>query len=240
MADAYFAALCTCVAAICSSSGFQKVRPTALSLLTHHLQARIEEIGEAGKNLSEHARRTDPTLQDLLLALKKFNIDYTTLVSTPTSYSRIPEQKQVAPNLVPRPLSIGVRQPQPPSISSHLPTFPDPHTYLSTPAQCRPPPSYQEQRAKMAEQRRLGAESLVRYSARTGQLCPVFGTDSEDETLENLFFLAATPLPHPPYLSALLTRKYIAAGATSRARDVTTDTNPFLKAPKRIKLKLTL
>ena len=240
MTESYFAALCTCAAAICRASGFQKVRPNALSLLTHHLQARIEEIGEVGKSLSEHARRTDPTLQDVLLALKKFNIDYTTLVSAPIPYSHIPEQKQVPPTPVPRPLSIGLKQPQPLSISSHLPPFPDPHTYLSTPAQCRTPPSYQEQRAKMAEQRRLGAESLVRYSARTGQLCPVLGTEPEDEALESLFFLAATPLPQPPYLSALLTKKYITAGASSRARDATTDSNPFLRTPKRIKLKLTL
>ena len=240
MADSYFAALCTCAAAICSAAGFQKVQPAALSLLTHRMQARIEEIGEAGKNLSEHARRTDPTLQDVLLALKKFNIDYTTLVSAPTPYSQIPELKQLPPIPVPRPLSIGVKQPQPHSVSSNLPPFPDPHTYLSTPAQPRTPPSYQEQRAKMAEQRRLGAESLVRYSARTRQLCPVLGTEPEDEALENLFFLAAEPLPHPPYLSALLSKKYIAASATSRARDTTTDSNPFLRTPKRIKLKLTL
>ncbi|KAI6646432.1 Transcription initiation factor TFIID subunit 8 [Oopsacas minuta] len=242
MTDPNFAALSACSAAICSTSGFSKIRPTALSLLTNHLQSYIIEIGEASKNLSEHARRTNPTLQDVILALKKLGIDFTTLVSIPNSSSHTPVCKQVLPNPIPRPLSVGVKQSQPPSIPSHLPSFPDPHTYLSTPAQSKDPPSYKEQRAKMAEQRRLGAESLIRYFARTGQVCPVLGTEIEDdENLENLFFLTATPHTQPAYLSALLSKRYITAGVINRTKgDGNIDSNPFLKPAKRIKLRISL
>ena len=239
MTDPHFAALCTCTAAICSSSGFDKILPTSLSLLTHHLQSYITEIGETGKNLSEHARRTEPTLQDIIFALKKLHVDFTTLVYLPMSSPHAPVQRQTLPNPIPRPLSVGFKQPQPPSIPSHLPPFPDPHTYLSTSALSKDPPSYREQRIKMAEQRRLGAESLVRYAARTGEVSPVFGNQNEDESLENIFFLTATPLPQLPYVSALMSKKYLTAD-TRPKKDGTSDSNPFLKPPKRIKLRLSL
>ena len=95
----------------------------------------------------------------------------------------------------------------------------------------------------MAEQHRLGAESLVRYAARTGQVCSVLEEEREGKASEDMFFLTATPPSHPPYILALLSKKYLGTNGASRLKgegESGGDNNPFLKPPKRLKLKLSL
>ena len=54
-------------------------------------------------------------------------------ISTSTSLLFFPVELRNFPSPQPRSLAVGTKAQRPPNVPSHLPAFPDPHTYVKTP-----------------------------------------------------------------------------------------------------------
>ncbi|XP_053562708.1 transcription initiation factor TFIID subunit 8 isoform X3 [Bombina bombina] len=164
------------------------------------LQSYLSEIGRSAKSYCEHTARTQPTLPDIVVTLIEmgFNID-----TLPAYAKRSQRMVITAPPVTnhpvtPKALSAGQNKPHPAHIPSHLPEFPDPHTYIKTPTCREPMVGYQVLREKAASQRRDVERALTRFMAKTGETQSLFKDDTSTFPL-----IAARP-QSIPYLNALL------------------------------------
>ncbi|XP_075469776.1 transcription initiation factor TFIID subunit 8 isoform X2 [Ascaphus truei] len=168
--------------------------------MTEMLQSYLSEIGRSAKSYCEHTARTQPTLSDIVVTLIEmgFNID-----SLPAYAKRSQRMVITAPpvtnhSVTPKALSAGLNKPHPHHIPSHLPEFPDPHTYIKTPTSREPVGDYQVLREKAASQRRDVERALTRFMAKTGETQSLFKDD-----ISTFPLIAARPMS-VPYLNALL------------------------------------
>ncbi|XP_053562707.1 transcription initiation factor TFIID subunit 8 isoform X2 [Bombina bombina] len=203
-ADNYYLArrrtLQVVVSSLLTEAGFESSEKAAVETLTEMLQSYLSEIGRSAKSYCEHTARTQPTLPDIVVTLIEmgFNID-----TLPAYAKRSQRMVITAPPVTnhpvtPKALSAGQNKPHPAHIPSHLPEFPDPHTYIKTPTCREPMVGYQVLREKAASQRRDVERALTRFMAKTGETQSLFKDDTSTFPL-----IAARP-QSIPYLNALL------------------------------------
>ncbi|CAL1531251.1 unnamed protein product [Lymnaea stagnalis] len=193
-------ALRTSIAALLVEAGYQCAENLALETLIEMTQAYISEAGRTSSGYAELAGRTHVMPSDVVLALVEMGLDFTAI---PTHAKR--ENKTVflppaqAPATVPsKILQVGEKRKHPAHIPEHLPSFPDPHTYIKTPCFKQPANEYQLVREKAASQKRDVEVALTRFIAKTGATHSLFRDDKSAFPL-----IACKPCPLP-YMSALL------------------------------------
>ncbi|XP_078806328.1 transcription initiation factor TFIID subunit 8 isoform X2 [Oryzias latipes] len=188
------------VSALLTESGFDSAEKAAVETLTEMMQSYITEIGRCAKAYCEHTARSVPTLSDAVLTLIEMGFNVDTL---PVYAKRSQRMVITAPPVTnapgtPKSLSAGQKRTHPSHIPSHLPEFPDPHTYIKTPTFREPVSDYQVLREKAASQRRDVERALTRFMAKTGETQSLFKDDV------TAFPLIAARPSVIPYLSALL------------------------------------
>ncbi|XP_059163778.1 transcription initiation factor TFIID subunit 8-like [Physella acuta] len=213
-------ALKTSVAALLVECGYQCAENLALETLIEMTQAYIWEAGRSSSAFAELAGRTHVMPSDVVLALVEMGLDFTAI---PAHAKR--ENKTVylppVPAQAPAPskiLQVGEKRKHPIHIPEHLPSFPDPHTYIKTPCFKQPANEYQLVREKAASQKRDVEVALTRFIAKTGATHSLFKDDKSAFPL-----IACKPSPLP-YLSALLPMD----SETSSQENSDQETNPTL------------
>lgn len=241
-------ALQFCIVDICRSIGFNYVNARCLNLLNQKLIHFFLQVGLNASNYCELTRRTDPTFVDVLKSLSALNIDISKIDSLIKQNSKSTcSSYQACSPIFPKILSVGKKQPHSSFIPDNLPPFPDPHTYLSTPATNTSDIPYSQQRENMAIQKRNATESLIQYALRVHRK-----TDLSGELISNIF-VDELPLipPYPseyPYLTALVPNTLSTSSPRNVKRksiklsdiDFSVSINPFLRPPKRKRMKLRL
>lgn len=193
-------ALKVAVGALCLEAGFGIAEESALETLTEMLQSLLTEIGRSSKAYTELCGRTEVMVTDVLMAL----IDQGINVESIPAHAQRPNKSvfippgQSAPPTSPRTLSTGDKQDHPTHVPDHLPSFPDPHTYIRSETHKQPVSEYQIIREKAASHKREVERALTRFIAKTGQIQSLFKDDTSAFPL-----IAVQPSPQP-YLNALL------------------------------------
>ncbi|XP_018589424.1 transcription initiation factor TFIID subunit 8 [Scleropages formosus] len=188
------------VSSLLTECGFESAEKAAVESLTEMIQSYISEVGRSAKSYCEHTARSTPTLSDVVVTLIEMGFNVDTL---PTYAKRSQRMVITAPPVtnspvVPKALAAGQKRVHPPYIPSHLPDFPDPHTYIKTPTFREPVSDYQVLREKAASQRRDVERALTRFMAKTGETQSLFKDDI------TAFPLIAARPSSIPYLNALL------------------------------------
>ncbi|KAM3933096.1 transcription initiation factor TFIID subunit 8 [Leptodactylus fuscus] len=188
------------VSSLLTEAGFDSAEKAAVETLTEMLQSYLTEVGRSAKSYCEHTARTQPTLPDIVVALIEMGFNVDTLPAYAKRSQRMVITAPPVTNnpVVPKALIAGQNKPHTPHIPSHLPEFPDPHTYIKTPTCREPVADYQVLREKAASQRRDVERALTRFMAKTGETQSLFKDDTSTFPL-----IAARPLSIP-YLNALL------------------------------------
>ncbi|XP_076442446.1 transcription initiation factor TFIID subunit 8-like [Babylonia areolata] len=172
-------ALKVAVAALTSEVGFGMAEESALETLVEALQAYIAEIGHSTRAYAELGGRTEPMVSDVVITLVDMGLD---IRGIPTHAKRANKSVFIPPavsshNPTPKTLQVGERRPHPTHIPDHLPSFPDPHTYIKTDAVRQPFNEYQLIRERAATQKRDVERALTRLIARTGETQSLFKDD---------------------------------------------------------------
>jgi len=190
----------TAVTALLAECGYHSADTLALETLLEMTEAYITEAGRSSAAFAELSGRTRVMPTDAVLALLEMGLDFKNL---PGHANR--ESKSVinAPVSTPTPappkiLQVGDKKKHPSHIPEHLPSFPDPHTYINTPCFKQPSNEYQLVREKAASQRRDVEVGLTKFIAKTGTTHSLFKDD-----ISSFPLIACKPSPLP-YLSALL------------------------------------
>lgn len=102
----------------------------------------------------------------------------------------------------PRSLAVNSSTSQPGYMHENLPSFPDKHTYIQTPAQRHATTDYQLVRQKESMQRKNLESALTKFIAKTGE--SNFYCDDIDNPINSTFQLIACNPSPLSYLSALL------------------------------------
>ncbi|MGH0178079.1 UNVERIFIED_CONTAM: hypothetical protein FKN15_076875, partial [Acipenser sinensis] len=127
-----------------------------------------------------------------------FNVDTLPFYAKRSQRMVITAPPVTNPPIAPKALTAGQKRLHPSHIPSHLPEFPDPHTYIKTPTFREPISDYQVVREKAASQRRDVERALTRFMAKTGETQSLFKDDI------TTFPLIASQPCTIPYLNALL------------------------------------
>lgn len=188
------------VSALLTECGFESAEKAAVETLTEMMQSFITEVGRSAKAYCEHTARSIPTLSDTVVTLIEMGFNAESL---PVYAKRSQRMVITAPPVTnapvtPKALTAGHKRSHPAYIPSHLPEFPDPHTYIKTPTFREPVSEYQVLREKAASQRRDVERALTRFMAKTGETQSLFKDD-----ITTFPLIAARP-SSIPYLSALL------------------------------------
>uniref|UniRef100_A0A8C5LVL8 Transcription initiation factor TFIID subunit 8 n=1 Tax=Leptobrachium leishanense TaxID=445787 RepID=A0A8C5LVL8_9ANUR len=188
------------VSSLLTEAGFESAEKAAVETMTEMLQSYLSEIGRSAKSYYEHTARTQPTIPDIVVTLIEMGFNVDTLPAYAKRSQRMVITAPPVTNhpVTPKALSAGQNKPHPAHIPSHLPEFPDPHTYIKTPTCREPVCDYQVLREKAASQRRDVERALTRFMAKTGETQSLFKDDTSTFPL-----IAARPLTIP-YLNALL------------------------------------
>lgn len=197
--------LTAAVSSVLLSHGFDSSDWDVLETLTEMLQCFFCEIGQSSKNYCELSGRTEPLIADVILGFVEMGINFTQLSEF------IKQHKlQVLPTLQPQQqpkqlnmLQAGTKQPLPSHIPQHLPSFPDPHSYIRTPTHKQPVIDYEAIREKCAIQKRDVEKALTKFLAKTSQTHNLFEND------EFIFPLITCKTEFPPYLNALMPQDQI-------------------------------
>ncbi|KAH9508524.1 transcription initiation factor TFIID subunit 8 [Bulinus truncatus] len=193
-------ALKTSIAALLVEAGYQCVEHLALETLIEMTQAYIWEAGRSSSSFAELAGRTHVMPSDVVLALIEMGLDFTAIPTYAKRENKTvflpPAQGMLAPPS--KILQVGEKRKHPAHIPEHLPSFPDPHTYIKTPCIKQPANEYQLVREKAASQKKDVEVALTRFIAKTGATHSLF---KDDKLAFPLIACKPTPLP---YLSALL------------------------------------
>lgn len=193
-------ALKVAVGALCSEVGFEKAEESAIETLTEMLQSFLTEVGRSTQAYSELAGRTEGIMTDVMMALIEMGQNIHSL----PDHAKRPNKTVFIPpsHTTPQPnikmLQTGDRREHPSYIPDHLPSFPDPHTYIKTLTKKAPVSEYQMIREKAASQKRDVERALTRFIAKTGETQSLF---RDDTTTYPLIAIKPTTLP---YLNALL------------------------------------
>ncbi|XP_005097018.1 transcription initiation factor TFIID subunit 8 [Aplysia californica] len=190
----------TAVAALLVECGYQSADNMALETLLEIVQAYIWEAGRSSGAYAELAGRTRVMPSDVVMSLVEMGVDFTKL---PGHAKRENKSLILPPLQAPNPpqakiLQVGDKRKHPGHIPDHLPSFPDPHTYIKTPCVRQPANEYQLVREKAASQKRDVEVGLTRFIAKTGATHSLFKDDKSS------FPLIACKPSALPYMSALL------------------------------------
>lgn len=101
-----------------------------------------------------------------------------------------------------KPLSVNKCTMQPAYVHESLPTFPDKHTYIETPALRHPTTDYQLVRQKASTQRKNTETALTKFIAKTGEAN--YYCDDIDNPINTAFPLIACKPSALSYLSTLM------------------------------------
>ncbi|KAK0052270.1 transcription initiation factor TFIID subunit 8 [Biomphalaria pfeifferi] len=193
-------ALRTSIAALLVEAGYQCAENLAMETLIEMTQAYIWEAGRSASSFAELAGRTHVMPSDVVLALVEMGLDFTAIPNYAKRENKtvfLPPA-QTAITATSKILQVGEKKKHPTHIPDHLPSFPDPHTYIKTPCYKQPANEYQLVREKAATQKRDVEVALTRFIAKTG---PTHSLFRDDKSAFPLIACKPTPLP---YLSALL------------------------------------
>ncbi|XP_041084762.1 transcription initiation factor TFIID subunit 8-like [Polyodon spathula] len=188
------------VSSLLTEAGFESAEKAAVESLTEMIQSYVSEVGRCAKSYCEHTARTQPTLSDVVVTLVEmgFNVDTLPFYAKRSQRMVITAPPVTNPPIAPKALTAGQKRQHPSHIPSHLPEFPDPHTYIKTPTFREPISDYQIVREKAASQRRDVERALTRFMAKTGETQSLFKDDI------TTFPLIASQPSSIPYLNALL------------------------------------
>lgn len=181
-------ALKVAVGALCSEVGFEKAEESAIETLTEMLQSFLTEVGRSTQAYSELAGRTEGIMTDVMMALIEMGQNIHTL----PDHAKRPNKTVFIPpsHTTPQPnikmLQTGDRREHPSYIPDHLPSFPDPHTYIKTLTKKAPVSEYQMIREKAASQKRDVERALTRFIAKTGETQSLFRDDTTTYPLLSL------------------------------------------------------
>jgi transcription initiation factor TFIID subunit 8 len=194
-------ALNVAVAGLLSELGFQHSERMAHETLTERMQNLIRQIGVSAYSYCELARRTEPVIGDVIMALMNMGLSVEgiglyavrpgRIVILPPTKSTNPKQKCI--------LKPGKRHLRPSHIPAHFPPFPGPLAEIRTPASKKPVTEYGALREKASIQKACIERALAKFVARTSETDSLFTSD------DSAFPLIACRLERPPYLKALLT-----------------------------------
>ncbi|XP_031550204.1 transcription initiation factor TFIID subunit 8-like [Actinia tenebrosa] len=190
------------VSAICREQGFSSASRLAIETLTEMLQSYLSELARSAKTHCELSTRVKPTLGDVRMALIDVGADLDSIPTYAKRRHRLnlgnPLKSRVTPN--PKALEAGQKQPRPSYIPSHLPAFPDPHSYVKTPTVRQTSEEYKAVRERYASQRKEIEQGLAKFLAKTADLkaavCPGLENDPA-------YLLIMDPPPPLPYLLAI-------------------------------------
>ena len=190
----------TSIAALALEAGFEKIEGPCLELLTELMQCYMVELAVSTKSFAEVAGRTDPMVTDVISALVEIGSNIEGIITFAKRPNQIPLPRATHGN-VPnesRILQVGQTEAFPPFVPSHLPSFPDPHTYIRTLTQKAPVSEYKVIREKIAGQKGDTELALTKFLAKTGDNENLFSDEPYAFPL-----IANKPKPKS-YLDALL------------------------------------
>ena len=203
--------LSAAVCALLYEAGFQTAERTALETLVEMLQALLCELGRASRAAAELAGRTEVVAPDVVLALVEMGINVSSIpayaASAPNRLS-IPAPHQAARQATPKILQAGDKKSHFHYIPSHMPPFPDPHSYIRTPTYKQPVTEYEAIREKSASQKRDVERALTRFMAKTSESTPSHCLIPDDLPTHLFPLIPLRPTPNP-YLLALLPKDQV-------------------------------
>eukprot|EP00117_Sycon_ciliatum_P029593 scpid71694/ scgid5565/ Transcription initiation factor TFIID subunit 8; TBP-associated factor 8 len=196
-------ALNVAVAALAAEAGFQRVEKLALETLTEMLQSYIMELGRSAHYGSELSCRTRPNVFDVELALADMGADIGGLRKYAFRPKRLAVNKQnrLLPSTQPKTLRVGNQRPHPSHIPSHLPAFPDPHTYVRSPAYRKPVVDHASIREGIASQQQQTRQALAGFMVKTRPADP-FSVPGSTTPLASV--LQPDMPTEAPYLKAIM------------------------------------
>uniref|UniRef100_A0A915L6I4 Transcription initiation factor TFIID subunit 8 n=1 Tax=Romanomermis culicivorax TaxID=13658 RepID=A0A915L6I4_ROMCU len=252
------ATLKMCVAALSKQQGFDISTESVIETLTEMLQ-NITEVGCSSKIICELASRTTVIPSDASLALIEMGLDLNDLVSQTLrrdgygssreariiisreariiiaaqynfdGFFRLSARSQ-PPTIEIKTLNVGNPRPHPSHIANHFPNFPDPHTYLQTPAQTEYTSDYESSRTACSEQQRNIEQSLIRFvrDINPGSSSTLYVGDEAYKII--------LPVDEPKsYLTALLPQDVAPGDVVEEETDTVSSKyldNPFLRPVK--------
>lgn len=193
------------VGAICHEVGFSLIKEDVLEVLVSMYIAYLSELSQSTKQNCEHSGRTSAIPSDAMLAMLDLGQDITKLPAFAFRASKTPipppmyQQKQNPPKI----LQTGSKKQLLPYIPDHFPSFPDSHSYISTPTVKQPITDYQTLREKSATQKRNVERGLTNFMARTDQSKLTYSLFPNDR----IFPLVGIKTDNVPCLSALVPRE---------------------------------
>ncbi|EDO45029.1 predicted protein [Nematostella vectensis] len=232
------------VCALCREQGFASTSRMAMETMTEMLQSYLSELARSAKTYCELSSRVRPTLGDVRMALIDMGADLDSIPVYAKRTHRLhvnnPLKSRVPP--APKALETGPKEPCPPYIPPHLPSFPDPHSYVKTPTTRQASEEYKAVRERYASQRKDIEQGLARFLAKTAEhksgVCEGLDTDSS-------FLLIMNFPPHHSYLPALLNEERTEDGNSIEKNALKQDVkaaatgsseiadNPFMRPAKR-------
>jgi transcription initiation factor TFIID subunit 8 len=180
--------------------GFQHSEKIAHETLTEIMQSLIRQIGISAYSYCELSGRTEPVVEDVIMALVNMGVSVEGIYFYATRPGRImitPPGKLIQPKRQCM-LQAGEKELHPSHIPVHFPPFPDPHTYIRTPIYKEPVTKYEALREEATIQKRCIEGALTKFLAKTSEMQSLFNND------DNMFPLIPCRFEMPPYLKALL------------------------------------
>ncbi|KXJ21731.1 Transcription initiation factor TFIID subunit 8 [Exaiptasia diaphana] len=159
------------VSAICREQGFSSASRLAIETLTEMLQSYLLELARGAKTHCELSTRVKPTLGDVKMALIDVGADLDSIPHYAKRSHRLHLNNPLKSKIMPAPkaLEAGNKQARPSYIPTHLPAFPDPHSYVKTPTARQLSEEYKAVRERYANQRKEIEQGLAKFLAKTAE-----------------------------------------------------------------------
>ncbi|KAK3746539.1 hypothetical protein QZH41_019865 [Actinostola sp. cb2023] len=230
------------VSALCREQGFSSASRLAIETLTEMLQSYLSELARGAKIHCELSTRVKPTLGDVKMALIDMGADLDSIPTYAKRNHRLHLNNPLKSKIMPTPkaLEAGNKQARPSYIPTHLPAFPDPHSYVKTPSVRQLSEEYKAVRERYASQRKEIEQGLAKFLAKTGEHKSAICQGLENDPI---FLLIMDSPPNLPYLPAIIGCEEDEDDVLDRNSDskldkstvTTTDImdNPFMRPPKK-------
>ncbi|XP_062500975.1 transcription initiation factor TFIID subunit 8-like isoform X2 [Corticium candelabrum] len=196
-------ALYVAVAALCTEVGYTDAEKPALESLVEMMQSFVTEAGRSAHQFTEVSSRARGNFTDVRMALIEMGTDLSKLKAHSQRARRMQVNKQGSVHVPPSPagLQVGKKKSLPDHVPQHFLPFPDPHTFVKTPAYKKPQSDYKVLREKSAMYKRHIEQGLSRFATRTKQSVPLTSTGS----LSSFTMLPEVSLQ--PYKSVLMSER---------------------------------
>jgi len=198
------------VAQVCKELGFHSIHKSALETLSDILQKYIEEIGFRSHLKAELASRTESNFNDVRSVLKELGLSLDNLYTFAALSNDIPFNKDVPPfpikksfisaklgatkestsetNQNGKVLEINI--PLPSHIPSHMPPFPEPHTYVQTAVFDERVSDARLIRKRKSKEKRQVETSLAKLNEKLGNK-PIINYDTARKSKGNPYLTPA-------------------------------------------------